>query len=127
MRRLNRRGLREVLYPAALVQTLQHTNEARSSHYEHKIDVSMVINHHYARIKERYFDTRGHWFTDDQRFATYGLVEQAVVASLADPRSDTMFDIGIAGSIPPWTARISTASVRQYHDLVVDGLSRVTL
>jgi len=127
LRRLVRLGLRDVTYPMALVETLQHTNAARSSHYEHSIDTSVVINHHYARIKERYFETRGRWFTDEQRHATYGRVERVVLAAIADRQSDTVFDIEIAGSAPPWTARLSAATVRKYHDDVVSGLFRVEL
>ncbi len=125
VRRLDRHGLREVLYPAARVETLQHSNEARSSHYEHGIDASMVINHHYARIKERYFETRGLWFTDAQRRATYELVERAVLASIADRQSHTVFDIDVADAVPSWTARVSAAAVREYHDEVVGGLFRL--
>jgi hypothetical protein len=72
----------------------------RISFYEHAIELSTVINHHYARIKQRYFETRGQWFTDSQRHSTYRMVEQAVLASLAEPESSAVFDIQIADSIP---------------------------
>ena len=125
--RLDRSGIREVLGAATLVETLPHDNAARSSFYEHKIDVSMVINHHYAKIKQRYFETRGQWFTDEQRHSTYRVVEQAVLASLAQPESNATFDVRIADSAPPWTARLTAPAVRSFHQIGMEALSRITL
>ena len=96
--RLDRNGIREALGAELLVETLPHGNAMRSSFYKHDIDVSAVINHHYATIKRRYFETRGQWFTGSQRHSTYGAVEQAVLASLAEPGGDAIFDIRIAHS-----------------------------
>jgi hypothetical protein len=104
----------------------QHSN-ARSSFYEHEIGVSMVINHHYARLKERYCDTRGHGLTDEQRHSTYDRVERAVIASIADPRSDLVHDIAIEGADPPWTARLPAPAIRNYHRMTVEALANMTL
>jgi len=125
--RLDRAGIREVTGAATLVETLRHSNAARSSFYTHAIDVSMVINHHYARIKQRYFETRGEWFTDEQRYSTYRAVEHAVLDSLADPQSNAVFDIRIADSDPPWTARLTAPGVRAYHEAKTELLSRIVL
>jgi glycosyltransferase involved in cell wall biosynthesis len=125
--RLDRHGLTETLYPAALVETLKHSNATRSSYYEHEIGVSMVINHHYAKIKERYRETRGCWFTDAQRRSAYESVHRAVIASIADPRSDVVHDIPIDGADPPWTARLPAAAIRNYHRMTVEALARTTL
>jgi len=125
--RLDRHGLTEALYPAALVETLKHSNAARSSFYEHEIGVSMVINHHYAKIKERYFETRGCWFTDAQRHSTYERVHRAVIASLADAHGEPAHDIAIEGADPPWTARLPASAIRGYHRMTVEALARTTL
>ena len=125
--RLDRAGIREVLGEATLVQTLQHSNTTRSNFYEHAIDVSTVINHHYARIKQRYFETRGTWFTDAQRHSTFRQVEQAVLAALATPQIDATFDIRIDAADPPWTARLAASAVRNYHRRNVEVFARITL
>jgi glycosyltransferase involved in cell wall biosynthesis len=125
--RLDRAGIREVLGEATLVETLRHSNATRSSFYEHAIDVSMVINHHYARIKQRYFETRGAWLTDAQRHSTFRQVEQAVLAALASSPSDATFDIRIDAADPPWTARLTASAVRDYHRLRVEALAQITL
>ena len=125
--RLDRSGIREVLGAANMVETLQHSNAVRSSFYEHAIELSAVINHHYARIKQRYFETRGQWFTDTQRHSTYRMVEQAVLASLAEPQSNAVFDIQIADSTPPWTARLTAPPVRNFHKIRTEALSRAIL
>jgi hypothetical protein len=125
--RLDRSGARELLGPATMVQTLPHSNAARSSFYEHAIEISTVINHHYARIKQRYFETRGQWFTDAQRHSTYRQVEHAVLASLAKSESGATFDIRINAADPPWTARLTAAAVRDFHKVRTEVLSRVTL
>ena len=85
--RLDRSGIREVLGPASLVETLTHSNAARSSFYERPIDVSLVIGHYYARIKQRHFETTGRALTDEQRHSTFGQVERAVVARLPTLRA----------------------------------------
>jgi hypothetical protein len=113
--RLERSGTKEVHSTAALVETLPHGNAARSTYYENTIDVSAVTSHHYAQIKRRYFETRSQWFTDSQRHSTYRAVEQAVVASLAEPESDAIFDIRIAESTPPWTAHLTARAIRNFH------------
>ena len=115
--RLDRSGIRDALGAQLLVETLPHGNALRRSFYEHDIDVSAVINHHYATIKRRYFETRSQWFTDAQRHSTYRLVEQAVLASLAEPGSDAIFDIRIADSDPPWTARLTAPAIREFHKI----------
>lgn len=120
--RLDRAGIREVIGAATLVETLRHGNAERSRHYEQKIEVSTVIGHHYARIKQRYFETRGRWFTDEQRHSTYHGVEQAVLASLADHESNAVFDIRIADSAPPWTARLVARDVRNYYQIRAEEL-----
>jgi glycosyltransferase involved in cell wall biosynthesis len=125
--RLDRSGIREVLGAATLVETLRHDNAARSSYYEHRIEVSMVINHHYARIKQRYFDTRGQWFTDEQRHSTYRQVEEAVLAALAQPESGATFDIRIEASVPSWTARLTAPAVRHFHEAHADAMTRTAL
>lgn len=125
--RLDRCGLREVLGEPALVATLTHSNEMRYSWYANAIDVSMVVNHHYARIKQRYFETRQQWFSDEQRHATYRQVDESVRASLADPRAEMTFDIQIPGAVPPWTARLTAAAVREFHRVRNEALSRVVL
>lgn len=125
--RLDRAGIREVIGAATLVETLRHSNAERSTYYEREIDVSMAINHHYARLKQRYFETRGQWFTDEQRHSTYRAVEQAVLDSLADPQSNAVFDIRIDDSDPPWTARLTAPGVRAYHEAKTELLSRVVL
>jgi len=112
--RLDRSGLQEVVGSTALVETIRHSNEERSTHYEYEIEVSMAINHYYRRIKHRYFETAGRWFTDEQRYSTYSKVEQAVLDSVAEPESDAIFDIPIVASDPPWTARVSAANVRDF-------------
>ena len=125
--RLDRAGIRELTGAASLVETLRHSNTERSTHYEHDIDVSMVINHHYAKIKQRYFETRGRWFTDQQRHGTYRLVKLAVLDSLTNTDGNRTFDIRIADSVPPWTARLNASGVRSYHNLQRSALSRTIL
>ncbi len=114
--RLSRSGIREVLGPANLVETLRHGNAERTSLYEHGIEVSMAINNYYCTIKQRYFETRGRWFTDEQRYSTYKRVELAVLESLANRESETIFEIPIIDSVPPWTARLDARSIRQFRD-----------
>lgn len=125
--RLEHRGVREVLGPATLVEKLPHANEIRSRFYAHSIDISMVINHHYAMIKERHFETRGRWFTAAQRHSTYHQVEQAVLASLDDARGSAVFDIDVEGEVPPWTAQLTATGIRKYHQIGVSRLGQVTL
>lgn len=120
--RLDRAGIGELIGAATLVETLRHDNLERSRHYEHTIEVSTVIGHHYARIKQRYFETRGQWFTDTQRYSTYRMVEQVVLASLADPESNAVFDIRIVDSAPPWTARLAAPDVRDFYKIRSEAL-----
>jgi hypothetical protein len=115
--RLNQSGIKEARDAAVLVETLPHSNAARSAYYEHTIDVSSTINHHYATIKRRYFETCSQWFTDLQRHSTYSAVEQAVLASLAEPEGDAIFDIRIAESSPPWTTRLTARAIRDVHKI----------
>jgi glycosyltransferase involved in cell wall biosynthesis len=114
--RLTRSGIREVLCPAHLVDTLRHGNAERSGFYEHEMEVSMAVNNYYCQVKQRYFETTGRWFTDEQRQSTYKSVERAVLESLANRESDTIFDVPVAGSVPPWTGRLAARSVRQFRD-----------
>ena len=113
--RLDRSGIKEGHGTAALVETLPHNDAVRSTYYEQTIDVSGVISNFYAKIKRRYFETRSQWFTDSQRYSTYRAVEQAVLASLAELENDAIFDIRIAESTPPWTARLTARAIRDYH------------
>jgi glycosyltransferase involved in cell wall biosynthesis len=113
--RLDRSGIKEGPGTAALVETLRHSNAARSTYYEHTIDVTAVISFHYVEIKRRYFETRSQWFTDAQRHSTYRAVEQAVLASLGEPECDAIFDIRIAESDPPWSARLTARALRNFH------------
>jgi len=113
--RLDRSGIKEARDAQLLVETLPHGNALRRSFYEHNIDVSAVVNHHYGTIKLRYFETRGCWFSDAQRYSTYRAVEQVVLAALAESGSDSTFDILVADSAPPWTARLTAQGVRDYH------------
>jgi glycosyltransferase involved in cell wall biosynthesis len=123
--RLNYSGIREVLGPANLVDTLRHGNAERSSFYEHKIEVSMAINNYYCQIKQRYFETTGRRFTDPQRYSTHKKVELAVLESLANRESETIFEIPIIDSVPPWTARLPAPSIRQFRDTQCEFLARL--
>ena len=113
--RLDRCGVRGSLAEEVLVETLPHGNAMRSTFYDHPIGVSAVVNYHYATIKRRYFETRGRWFTDSQRHSTYDSVEEAVLASLAEPGGDRIFDIRVVGSDPSWTARLTARVIRDFH------------
>ena len=123
--RLNRSGVREVVAPADLVETLRHGNAERSGFYEHGIEVSMAINNYYCTIKQRYFETTGRWFTDEQRHSTYDKVARAVLASLGDRESDSTFDIAVVGSNPPWAARLAARSIREFRDTTCERLARL--
>jgi glycosyltransferase involved in cell wall biosynthesis len=113
--RLDRSGIKEGPGTAALVETLRHSNAERGTYYEHTIDVTAVISFHYVEIKRRYFETRNQWFTDAQRHSTYRAVEQAVLASLGEPEGDAIFNIRIAESAPPWSARLRARAIRNFH------------
>jgi glycosyltransferase involved in cell wall biosynthesis len=113
--RLKQYGLRELTDPPVFVETLPHSNALRSTYYEHKTDVSAVINQQYWAIKRSYFETRHRWLTDSQRYSTYRAVEQAVLASLAEADGDATFDIQIAGSNPPWITRLTARDIRNLH------------
>jgi len=113
--RLDRSGIKEGPVTAALVETLRHSNAERSTYYEHTIDVIAVINFHYVEINRRYFETRSQCFTDAQRHSTYHAVEQAVLASLGEPEGDAIFDIRIAESAPPWSARLRARAILDFH------------
>jgi glycosyltransferase involved in cell wall biosynthesis len=113
--RLDRCGMREALGAELMVETLPHGNAVRSTFYKHDIDVSAVINYHYATIKRRYFETRKQWFTDLQRHSTYRSVEQAVLTSLAEPGSEATFEIRIADSDPYWAARLTARAIRDFR------------
>ena len=125
--RLDRSGLREVVGSETLVETIRHSNEERSRYYEHKIELSMAINFYYRQIKHRYFETAGHWLTDEQRYSTYSKVEQAILDSLAKPDSDATFDIPIVGSDPPWAARVSASNVRHFLETKSKVLAGLTM
>ena len=118
--RLNRSGKREILLTAELVETLQHSDTERSSFYEHDMDMSSLISLYYARIKQRYFETVGRWFTDEQRYSTYSQVERAVIASIAEPESEATFDIRIDAGTSPWTARLTAQDMRTYFKIRVE-------
>src|SRR5215831_20584687 len=124
--RLTRSGIREVLCPANLVDTLRHGNAERSGFYEHEMEVSMAINNYYCEIKQRYFETTGRWFSDEQRQSTYESVQRAVLESLADRDADTIFDVPVVGSVPSWTARLAARSVRQFRDTQCEFLAQLT-
>ena len=123
--RLNRSGIRDVVGPADLVETLRHGNAERTTFYEHQIEVSMAINNYYCHIKQRYFETTGRWFTDEQRYSTYKSVKQAVLESLADRQSEAIFEIPIIGSAPPWTARLTAPAIRQFRDTKCEFLAQL--
>ncbi|HET9764125.1 MAG TPA: glycosyltransferase [Casimicrobiaceae bacterium] len=123
--RLDRSGIREVVGPANLVDTLRHGNAERSGFYEHRIEVSMAINNYYCTIKQRYFETTGRWFSDAQRHSTYDKVAQAVLTSLGDRESDSTFDIAVVGSNPPWAARLDARSIRAFRDTKCERLARL--
>jgi glycosyltransferase involved in cell wall biosynthesis len=123
--RLNRSGIRDVVGPADLVDTLRHGNAERTSFYEHQIEVSMAINNYYCHIKQRYFETTGRWFNDEQRYSTYKSVKLAVLESLADRQSEAIFEIPIVGSAPPWTARLTAPSIRQFRDTKCEFLAQL--
>jgi glycosyltransferase involved in cell wall biosynthesis len=125
--RLERSGLREVVGSASLVETIRHSNEERRRYYEHEIELSLAINFYYRQIKHRYFQTRGRWFTDEQRYSTYSNVEQAVLDSLAQPESDTIFDIAVVGSDPLWVARLSASNVRSFLETKCRTLAGLTI
>ena len=124
--RLTRSGIREVLCPPDLVDTLRHGNAERSGFYAHEMEVSMAVNNYYCQIKQRYFETTGRWFSDEQRQSTYNSVERAVLQSIADRESDTIFDVPVPGSVPPWTARLAARSVRQFRDTQCEFLAQLT-
>jgi len=126
VQRLEHRGVREVLGPATLFESLPHSNDLRSRFHEHDIYVSMVINHFYAKIKERHFQTRGRWLTAGQRHATHDQVRQAVLASLADPQGHALIDVSIEGAVPPWTARLNMTEIRRYHEMALTQLVSLT-
>jgi glycosyltransferase involved in cell wall biosynthesis len=123
--RLSHSGIREVLGPANLVDTLRHGNAERSSFYEHGIEVSMAINNYYCNIKQRYFETMGRWFTDEQRYSTYKRVTLAVLESLGDRESESVFEIRIVDSVPPWTARLAAQSIRKFRDTKCERLAQL--
>jgi len=111
--RLGQSGVREV-ESAAVGQNVPNTKDECDRYYEHAVEVSVVINYYYCYIKRRYFETTGRWFNDEQRHSTYGTVERAVVASLADPQGDeASFDVPIAASAPPWSAQLKASDVRR--------------
>ena len=85
----------------------------------------MAINNYYCQIKQRYFETTERWFTDEQRYSTYKRVKLAVLDSLADRESETIFEIPIIDSVPPWTARLAARSVRQFRDTKCAFLARL--
>jgi glycosyltransferase involved in cell wall biosynthesis len=122
--RLDRSGIKEALGVEVLVETLPHSNARRGRFYEREIDVSAVINNHYATIKRRYFETRSLWFTDSQRHSVYRSVEHAVLAALAEPVSDAIFDIRIADADPPWTARLTARAIRDFHKVRLERDAR---
>jgi hypothetical protein len=113
------------LGPANLVDTLRHGNAERSSFYEHGIEVSMAINNYYCNIKQRYFETMGRWFTDEQRYSTYKRVTLAVLESLGDRESESVFEIRIVDSVPPWTARLTAQSIRKFRDTKCERLAQL--
>ena len=116
--------MREVFGPATMVETLQHGEAERSSFFEHTVNVSAVINFCYARIKQRHFETVGQQLTDEQRYSTHRQVEQAVLASLADPESNAVFDIRVGGSESPWTARLNAQDLRNFHKIRIEARAR---
>lgn len=112
--RLDQSGVKDAGGAPVVVEALPHSDAARSAHYEHKIDVSGAINHWYAQVKHAYFQTSGQWFTDSQRHSTYRLVEQAVLAALAQADGDLTFDIGIAESRA--VVRLTARAIREFRE-----------
>jgi len=117
MIRLGQSGVREVIGSAAVVENLWHTRAEVIRYYEHKVEISLVINHYYCFIKGRYFQAAGRWFTDKQRYSTYASVREAVLALLADTKRDARVDIPVVGSMPPWTARVTASDVRGFFEI----------
>jgi len=120
--RLRRAGIREVLGSATAKSLPQSKAESRR-YYEHDVEVSVVINHYYWKIKQRYFETVGRWFSDQQRYATYDSVERAVLGSLDDPKAT--FDISVAGTTAPWSARLTASDVRTFLKKQSDALRQI--
>jgi glycosyltransferase involved in cell wall biosynthesis len=112
--RLGLSGVREVIGSAAVVENLWHSRAEVIRYYEHKVEVSLAMNYYYCFIKGRYFQTSGRWFNDEQRHSMYGSVQQAVLASLADPGRDATYDIPLVASAPPWSARLKASDVRSF-------------
>lgn len=120
--RLGLSGVREVIGSAAVVENLWHSRAEVIRYYEQKVEVSVVINHYYCYIKRRYFETAGSWFTDAQRHSTYASVQRVVVASLADPALDAIFDIPVVASAPPWAARLKASDIGHFFKLQSERL-----
>ena len=120
--RLRRAGIREVLGSATAKSLPQSKAESRR-YYEHDVEVSVVINHYYWKIKQRYFETAGRWFSDQQRYATYDSVERAVLGSLDGP--EATFDISVAGTTAPWSARLTASDVRTFLKKQSDALRQI--
>jgi predicted glycosyltransferase involved in capsule biosynthesis len=121
--RLRCAGVREVLGSATVAQTLPQRNLESRRYYEHDIEISVVINHYYWTIKHRYFERTGQWFSDEQRYSTYGSVERAVLGSLADPQAT--FDIPVVGSTTPWAARLTAPDVQSFLKKQSEKLRRL--
>ena len=123
LHRLRERGAREVLVPSGFVENLPHSEAERSTYYEHSMEVSAVTNAYYARIKQRHFETVGLWLNDEQRHATYGQIEGAVLAALGQPESDAIFEIGVVPSASPWTVRLTAPDIRIFHKKRIEQLA----
>ena len=113
--RLLRHGVAQRVFPESLVRILDHDDSARTRFYEDAMQVSRLISHYYAQIKARYSETRGRWFTDEQRYAVYRQVKDAVHAALGGAALEALFDVRVPGADPPWTARLRAAEVRAIH------------
>ena len=121
--RLRRAGVREVLGSATVAETLLQSRAESRRYYEHDVEISVVINHYYWKIKQRYFETAGRWFSDQQRYATYNSVERAVLGSVDDP--EATFDISVASTTAPWSARLRASDVRTFLKQQSDALRQI--
>jgi glycosyltransferase involved in cell wall biosynthesis len=121
--RLLRHGVEQRVFPVSLVSILDHDDSERTRFYEDAMQVSRLISHYYAQIKARYSETRRRHFTDEQRYAVYRQVKDAVHAALADSKLEALFDVTVPGATPPWTARLRAAEARALHARVTGAVA----
>ncbi len=113
--RLLRHAVAQRVFPVSPVSVLDHDDSARTRFYADAMQMSRLISHYYAQIKARYSETRGRQFTDEQRYAAYRQVKDAVHAALGELAPETLFDVTVPGAAPLWTARLRAAEARAIH------------